>query len=119
MQKAKAGAMQLPAKMKVEYIKGPAFISLKRAAKLAGINSISLEIGQKLLTTVDGEGAILLLATPELIQRANDIEAIVRLDLRKIAKAIGPGGLSVKSVRDADKLAFWYTLGPGPRRKAV
>ena len=108
----------IPKNYKVQFLDGKAFIELKAAARLAGIPESVLEMGQRLLKRPDVEGGIFLLATSELQSKANEIEAIFRLGLRKIAKALGSGGLTVKRYRDEGRLVFWYAVGPGKKRIA-
>ncbi|MGH7185779.1 MAG: hypothetical protein ACREIB_05835 [Pseudomonadota bacterium] len=119
MKKAAGGGHILPEKMKFEMISGVAFVKLKDAAKLAGIHPVVLEMGQRLLKKVDGEGAIFALGTAELQKHAEAIEAMIKAGLRKISKVFGPGGLAVKSVRDGERLVFWYRTGGSGIKKAA
>jgi hypothetical protein len=111
-----ATTADLPA-LTFEVVKGESFMQVKAAAKLAGIHPTILEMGQRLLKRPDGEGAEFTLGTPDLLRRANDIETMFVAGLKKVARALGPGGLSVKCFRDEKRLVFWYAPG-GPGRPA-
>ena len=118
--KKSSGKNGLLDKAKVEYVSGPALMELKTAAKLAGIETTVLEMGMRLIKRPDGEGVIFRLALPEMLQKANEIELLIRDGLKKVAKALSPGPLSVKSYRKESSLIFWYaTGGPGIRRSGA
>ena len=107
----------LPEKVKIEYISGGAFIALKSASKLAGIHPAITEMGLTLLKKPN-EGGIYVLGTPEMLNKANEIELLFRDGLRRIAKIFGPGGQAVKSYREENRLIFWYGI-PKVKRKAA
>lgn len=101
----------LPADAKFVYLDGAAFVPIKQSAKLGGLSPVVLEMGQKLLAGAGNQGAAFLLATPEMKSKALEIEALIVKGLRKVAKALGNGAsCRVKSVRDGDRLVFWYSL---------
>ena len=94
-------------KMKIEYIQGQPFLKAKTAARLAGIDSNVLQMGINLLKRPDGQGAVFLLATKELQQAADDLENLISIGLRKVAKGIGQS-VKVKCFRSDERLIFWY-----------
>lgn len=106
----KKSNLVLPEKLKFESISGKQFIQVKSAAKLAGIHPVILEMGKKLMESVDGQAASFLLGTPEMLKKANEIENEFNKGLKKVAKAFG-NSFSIKSYRDDNKLYFWYTQG--------
>jgi len=106
----------LPETLKFEIISGKSFIQTKSAAKLAGIHPVILEMGKKLMESVDGQAAQFFLGTPEMKRKAEDIESEFRSGLKKVAKAFG-NALQIKSYREDNKLFFWYTQGRSKAKK--
>ena len=98
----------LPQALKIEYLKGQAFIELKAAARLAGIHPEILERARHLLASEGSECCSFKLATPELLKAANEIEALFRTGLNRVAKVFGSVRFRVKSYRDETRLVFWY-----------
>lgn len=103
-------AFALPDSLKIEFIKGESFIRAKHAARLAGIHPAILEMGQKLLQSVDGQAGVFVLGNAEMKAKAHEIEALFVKGLRKVGQLFGPG-VRVKSTREGDRLLFWYAPG--------
>ena len=105
---------------KIEYIQGQPFLKLKEAAKLAGIHPVILEMGKRLLARPDVEGGVFPLKGPEMQKNADAIEQQFVWGLRKIAKALSAIPLRVKSVREEERLVFFYAVsGGGAKPKGV
>ena len=99
----------LPKTVKIDYVKGEAFIRLRDAAKLAGIPAPVLEMGQRLLKSGNTEGATFVLGTPELQAKANEIAQVFKSGLRKVGKVFGGGAPMVPKVWcDGEKIVCWY-----------
>jgi hypothetical protein len=115
---------ELPAKLKLEYVKGEPFVKLKALAKLAGIPAPVIEMAERLLKTPDDEGGVFLLASQEMKDAAPQIESMFVDGLTRMAKCFGQKGTKVKSFRDDDRIVCYYQLhklrsaGPGKRAKA-
>ena len=76
-----------------------------------------LGMGRRLLAASNTEGGVFKLATPELLKAGNEIEAVFRNGLKKVAAAFGTGDLQVKSYRDVARLVFWFRVGgPGAKK---
>lgn len=109
--------IEIPKSLKVEYVKGDAFVKLRDAAKLAGIPPVVLEMGQRLLRSGNTEGATFVLGTPDLKAKADDIMRVFKAGLRKVAKAFGTGGLAPRTYCDGEKIVCWYQDGgPGIKK---
>ena len=109
----------IPVGSKFGMIAGETFVQLKAAAKLAGIHPVVLEMGQRLLKQPDSQGAAFDLATPEMLKRADDIEAMFVKGLKKVAGAFGSTPMNVKSYRDdKNRLVFWYVPKIGRAARA-
>jgi hypothetical protein len=111
-----AAAFSLPDSLKIDFIKGESFIRAKQAARLAGIHPAILEMGQKLLQSVDGQAGVFVLGSQEMKTRAREIEELFVKGLRKVGRAFG-SGVTVKSSREGDRLLFWYAPGWGKAAK--
>ena len=101
--------------MKFEVVGGEKFIEIREAAKLAGIHPAIIEMGQRLLKKPGEEGGVFQLTTSELQARGESIEQTFKAGLRKVAKAMGPGGLAVRSLREDLRITFWYRQGAKKR----
>ncbi len=104
-------SLELPKTLKIDYVKGEAFVKLRDAAKLAGIPPAVLEMGQRLLKSGNTEGATFVLGTPELKAKADEIVKVFRSGLRKVARAFGSGDAAPKTYCDGEKIVCWYQEG--------
>ena len=109
MSKKKAEC-ELPKNSGVQYIDGKAFLQLREAAKLSGINPVILEMGRKLLSAPDSQGGVFKLPTAEMQRRGDEIEQMFSVGLKKVAKALSAMRVKVKSYREEDRLVFWFAL---------
>lgn len=109
MPKGTRTAVELPTSVKFEVVEGKKFIEIREAAKLAGIHPVVLEMGQRLLKDVGGAGAAFTLANEAMVKKADDIDAMFKTGLKRIAKAFEPNRkIRVKAHRDGNRLVFWY-----------
>ena len=106
-------------KVKIEIITGDGFIKIRDAARLSRIHPIVLEMGQKLIDSPGKAAARFSLATKDLKDNAEDLKTTMLTGLRKVARYLGDGTLTLKCSRIGDSLNFWYEpKGPNRRKTA-
>lgn len=123
--KAKGSLLKLPEKLKYAIVTGDAVIKMERAAKLAGIHPVILEMGSKLLETYKpevgrGAGATFELADKQMQERGDDLLTMFVSGLKKVVRALGPGGVTAVGHRDGQRLNFLLRRaagGPGRGKK--
>lgn len=109
--------LSIPVNLKFEILKGEAFMRVRQAAKLAGLHPAILEMGQRLLQHAEAEAGVFQLATPEMKAKGDAIEEAFVKGLRRVARALGQN-VNVRSVREGDRLTFWYAVKLGRAKKA-
>lgn len=107
MAKQAGKGIPLPEKLTFESINGQDFMKVKSAAKLAGIHPDVLTVGKRLLSSSAGEAFVFKLGTPDMVAKADAIEAFFVKGLRKVAKAFGGGKPKSYLDRDQKRLVFW------------
>lgn len=99
-------SLKLPAKLALDTVKGEEFTTIQTASRLSGIHPEIIAAGRHLLKSPT-QGFVFKLNDPEMLKKANDIEALFVKGLRKVSKAFGGG--KAKSFLDYEqkRIVFW------------
>lgn len=107
---AKKTAVDIPQNANFTTVGGTEFVAVQAAARLGGLHPVALGMGKTLIKSVGSGGCSFQLATVELRRNADAIEAILKRDLRRVAKALEPTKkFKVKTHRETDRIVFWYS----------
>lgn len=122
LKRARADAT-LPQKAKFTIVTGDAVIRMERAAKLAGVHPVVLEMGTKLIegwrpTERKGVGAVFDLGDKDMQERGDDMLAMMLAGLRKVVRALGSGAVRAAGHRDGQRLCFFLRASAAPWSKA-
>lgn len=102
-----AALADLTAALAFDVLRGDEFTQIKTAARLSGIHPDVLAAGRKLLAQPT-QGVVFKLATPELIAKADAIEALFVAGLKKVSKAFGGGKAKSFVDREHKRIVFWF-----------
>jgi hypothetical protein len=68
-------------------------------------------MGQRLLKKPGQEAGVFTLGTTELQNKAEAIRGAFVKGLRRMAKVLGPAGLTLRATHADGRLTFWYQVG--------
>lgn len=106
----------IPAKAKITAIAGKELAGLAQAAKLSRTHPVIIEMGKRLLTQIGSDGGVFHLGDPALQAKAAELEREFVAGLKRVAVLLGPGNVATRSLRDGDRLVFWYVPNLGGRK---